>query len=353
MLTLIIFILIIGFLIAIHELGHLIAAKWANVYCYEYSIGMGPLLYKHQFKETQFSLRLIPIGGYVAMAGENEASAQAYPDVVVPQGRRLYEVKKWKQVIVMLAGVTMNVIVAFGLMACAIFVNSGYNDLSTRPSIITSVIDHSPAQLAGLKVNDHIIALTDENGSSIVVNDFNDVVPYIDGSTITLTVENNDTTRDVRITPVYDQTSQSYLLGITTPSGVWKQATLFNVIPGSYSLLKEMTVAIVDAFVGIFTGDGLTNVSGVVGAYQATDQVIDMGVVSVLMFVAMFSLNLAIFNAIPIPALDGGRVLLLILGMIFGKRISKKMESNLITVSFILILGLTIIITAKDIFNLF
>ncbi len=353
MLTLIIFILIVGFLIVIHELGHLLAAKWANVYCYEYSIGMGPLLYKHQFKETQFSIRAIPIGGYVAMAGEDEAGAQAYPGVVVPAGRHLYEVKKWKQIIVMLAGVTMNVIVAFGLMACAIFINGGYNDLSIRPSIVTSVVDGSPAQQAGLQANDHIIALTDETGSTIEVDDFNDVIPYIDGSTITLTVENNESTRDVVITPIYDETTQSYLLGITTPSGVWKNATLFNVIPGSYSLLKEMTIAIVDAFVGIFTGDGLTNVSGVVGAYQATDQVISMGVVSVLMFIAMFSLNLAIFNAIPIPALDGGRVLLLILEVILGNRVSKKMESNLITASFILIFGLTILITAKDILNLF
>ena len=353
MLTLIVFILMIGFLIAIHELGHLIAAKWAGVYCYEYSIGMGPLLYKHQFKETQFSLRLIPIGGYVSMAGEDEASEQAYPDVVVPQGRHLYEIKKWKQVIVMIAGVTMNLIVAFVLMAIAIFINGGYNDLSIRPAQVISVVENSPAEIAGLQPGDQIISVTLEDGSTITIHDYDDLAPYIDGSTITLTVQNGENVRDVMITPQYDQTTQRYLMGISTPSGLWRDANLLNVIPGSYTLLKEMTISILDAFIGIFTGDGLTNVSGVVGVYQATDQVIGMGLVSLLMFVAMFSLNLAIFNALPIPALDGGRVLLLILEVIFGNRLNKKLENGLIAVSFMLIIGLTIVITAKDILNLF
>lgn len=353
MLTLIVFILMIGFLIAIHELGHLIAAKWAGVYCYEYSIGMGPLLYKHQFKETQFSLRLIPIGGYVAMAGEDEANNEAYPDVDVPQGRRLYEVKKWKQIIVMLAGVTMNLVVAFVLMALAIFINGGYNDLSVRPASVVSVVENSSADQAGLQPGDTIIAVTLDDGTTMDIQDYDDLSPYIDGSTLTLTLENEGEVRQATLTPQYDETTQRYLMGISTPTGTWREATLFNVIPGSYALLKEMTVAIIDAFVGIFTGDGLANVSGVVGVYQATDQVIAMGFVSLLMFVAMFSLNLAIFNALPIPALDGGRVLLLILEVILGNRVSKKLESSLIAASFILIIGLTIVITAKDIFNLF
>ena len=102
--TIIYFLLLLSAIILIHEAGHLVAAKFFGVYCYEYSFGMGPLLFKKKGKETQYSVRCLPIGGYVAMAGEQDGD-ELYPDVVVPEGRRLTDKKPWQKIIIMLAGV--------------------------------------------------------------------------------------------------------------------------------------------------------------------------------------------------------------------------------------------------------
>lgn len=351
--TFIVFILMLTFLISIHELGHLLAAKWAGVYCYEYSIGMGPLIYQRKGKETNFSIRALPIGGYVAMAGEQEGQDEVYPGVVVPPGRRLNEVSKPKRAIVLLAGVTMNIIVAFVLMYVAILLNGGYNDTSIVPATIANVVEDSPAQKAGLEVNDSIINITLENGQSYKISKFDDLSPYINDHTITLTIQRDDQQFDVELTPQYDQESQRYLMGIQVPSGTWHDANLFSAVKGSYVLNKQMSLSIINALSTLFTKDGLNNVSGVIGVYQATDQVMELGFITLLMFIAMFSLNLAIFNLLPLPALDGGRVLLLIIEVIIGHPLNKKFETGLIVVSFALLMLLTIVVTCKDIVNLF
>ena len=110
--TIIYFLLLLSAIILIHEAGHLVAAKLFGVYCYEFSFGMGPVLLKHKGKETQYSLRALPVGGFVAMAGETDGD-EAYPDVEVPAGRRLTEKKPWQKIIIMLAGVFMNFVLAF------------------------------------------------------------------------------------------------------------------------------------------------------------------------------------------------------------------------------------------------
>ena len=105
--TIIYFLLLLSAIILIHEAGHLVAAKLFGVYCYEFSFGMGPVLLKHKGKETQYSLRALPVGGFVAMAGETDGD-EAYPDVEVPAGRRLTEKKPWQKIIIMLAGIRYN-----------------------------------------------------------------------------------------------------------------------------------------------------------------------------------------------------------------------------------------------------
>lgn len=118
--TIIYFLLLLSIIICIHELGHLLAAKLFGVYCYEYSFGMGPALLQKKGKETIYSIRALPIGGFVSMAGEPDGD-EAYPDVVVPEGRRLTEIARWKRIIVMLAGVTMNFLLALFLFSMIFF----------------------------------------------------------------------------------------------------------------------------------------------------------------------------------------------------------------------------------------
>lgn len=251
--TFIVFILMLTFLISIHELGHLLAAKWAKVYCYEYSIGMGPLIYQKKGKETNFSIRALPIGGYVAMAGEQEGQEELYPDVVVPKGRRLNEVSKVKRAIVLLAGVTMNIIVSFVLMYLAILLNGGYNDTSVSPSIVANVIADSVADKAGLQVNDKIIKVTLSDNTSYDINNFDDLVNFINDDTITLTILRDNQQLDVSLTPLYDSESQRYLIGIQVPSGTWHDGNLISSIKGSFILNKQMSFAIINALGSLFS----------------------------------------------------------------------------------------------------
>lgn len=350
--TFIVFVLMIGFLISIHELGHLIAAKWAGVYCYEYSIGMGPLLFKRKGKETQFSIRALPIGGYVAMAGETEDSQEAYPDIEVPKGRHLFEVPKWKQAIVMAAGIVMNIIVAFVFMYVAVLGNGGYVEQNGSFENVVLVENDSPAQQAGLLVGDRIIAIV-EDDQTINLENGKTISTYIDDQPLEIIVDRDGEEVNLMLTPQYNQESQKYMIGIGTNRAEFVKANAFSAIKGSWIMVCDISSQLFNALKGMVTGDGLKNLSGIVGVYQATDQIVQTGVVNVLVFVGMFSLNLAIFNALPLPALDGGRIVLLGIEKVIGRPLNKKVVNGLIMGSFIFLIGLTVVITFKDIIGLF
>ena len=143
--TFIYFVLVFGIIITIHELGHLIAAKAFNVYCEEFSFGMGPLLFGKKFKETTYNVRLFPIGGYVAMAGEPDAS---FDQVDIPKERTIKGISKWKQIIIMLAGVFMNFVLAL-VFFIGINLLIGQVQQPAKP-IISEVVVNSPAFEAGM-----------------------------------------------------------------------------------------------------------------------------------------------------------------------------------------------------------
>ena len=146
MLTFIMFILLFTVLIMVHEAGHLIAAKKFGVYCYEFSFGMGPLLFSKKFKETQYSIRALPIGGYVAMAGE-EGDDEVYPGVQVPEGRRITDQVWWKRAIIQLAGIFNNILLAYFIFCMVVLAAGG---ISTSPEpVVDSVIAGSAAEAAG------------------------------------------------------------------------------------------------------------------------------------------------------------------------------------------------------------
>ncbi|WP_255420347.1 site-2 protease family protein [Absiella sp. AM54-8XD] len=210
--TVIYFVLILSVIIIIHELGHLIAAKHFGVYCKEFSIGMGPMIYQKQVGETAWSVRALPIGGYVAMAGETlEDDGEDEEDI--PFERTINGIKPWKQIIVMAAGAIMNI-----LLAWVIFVGiTAYQGQIAIPGspVITSFSENSPAEKAGFKVNDEIIKV--QNGThSEKVDEFDDVVEFINyfqGET-TFTVLRDGKEVEVKMTPVLDEEENIYKMGV-------------------------------------------------------------------------------------------------------------------------------------------
>ena len=345
-----VFILTLGIIITLHEFGHLIAAKIFGVYCREFSIGMGPKLTSFKGKETEYSLRAIPIGGYVAMAGEPDEDDRM-PDNL-PHERTLPGIKPWRRIIIYLAGIMMNIllfIVAFTIFFSVV----GIDNPEMTTSTVYQVQENSPAHLSGILAGDTIVEII-KDGQSYPISDFQDLQEVTSGNTQTVTyvIERNNEKINVDLTPEYDDASDRYLIGVAfeTPKQV---LNVFEAFVHSIGFAWTFTVMIITALGNLFIGRGLDQVGGPVAIFIETSKVVDLGIVPIIAWIGQLSLNVGIFNALPIPALDGGRVLLTVAEIILGRPVNKDFENKLITISFLILLALIAIIMVNDIVGLF
>lgn len=350
MLTFILFILLFTVIIMIHEAGHLLAAKKFGVYCYEFSFGMGPLLFSKKFKETQYSIRALPIGGFVSMAGEADGD-DAYPDVKVPEGRRLTDQVWWKRVIILLAGIFNNILLAYFIF-CMVVLAAGGIASSPEP-VVASVAAGSAAEEAGFEAGDRILEISKEDGTSIQPKEFIDMQTFItDGSTLTYTVERDGEQVTLTVTPRYNDEEQRYIVGINAPEAEVKEVNFLNCwYYGAYEMVL-ITRLMFQAIVNIFQGAGLSNLSGPVGIYQATDTYVKMGFASYMLLVAQLSLNVGIFNALPLPVLDGGQVVITLAEAIAHRKLNEKFKMGLMLACWGLLIALMLYVTWNDIIRL-
>ena len=338
------FVVLLSVIIIIHELGHLITAKKFGVYCHEFSIGMGPRLWHHQFKETTLSLRAIPFGGYVMMAGEDDGSEEVEEMKNVPENRRLNGIAAWKQVIIMAAGAFMNLI--------GINMVQGYVVVDTDP-IIYEVQEGSPADTAGLQAGDEIIAL--ETGGEVLRDmsstRLNEQLQYYHDEA-KLTVLRDGEEVSVNITPEYDEESKVWQIGVTLSARAEPITKLqaFGVATGQ---MGEYSTMIIRGIQNIVQGIGLDSVSGPVGIYQVTAETASMGLLPFLSLLALFSLNIGIFNLLPIPVLDGGRIVIVVLEKLFRRKLKESVLNVIMLGSFALVIGMMIFATFNDVSRLF
>ena len=354
LLTLLAFLVMLTVIISIHELGHLLAAKAFGVYVSEYSIGMGKLLFSKQGKETKYSLRLLPIGGYCAIAGDNDTQIEGSVDISnLPKERTLLGVAKWKKIIIMLAGVFMNFLLAL-LIVAGVYLSIGTSVKVPEP-IINTVVEGSPADLAGIKAGDEVEKVTLANGYSISPDDWGEFSDFMDLYTdgeITLVIDRDGQELTLEVTPAFNEETDSYYIGVTSPEYTEVKINIINCFGYSYRYLKEMFKVILTSLIGLFRGVGLENLSGPVGIYESTSTAVSMGFSTYLLLVAILSENIGMFNLIPLPVLDGGRVVITIFEWIVGKPISKKLENVIMTASFLLFIVLLVLVTGKDILSL-
>ncbi|MBR4163637.1 MAG: RIP metalloprotease RseP [Solobacterium sp.] len=350
--TLIYFLVLLSVIIVIHEAGHLLAAKKFNVYCYEFSFGMGPLLWKKKTDETQYSVRAIPIGGYVAMAGEQDGD-EAYPDVQVPEGRRITDVATWKKIIIMIAGVCMNFLLAWVLFSMIILSNGAF--ASSPKAIVSEIVAGSPAEKAGFAVGDVIKKVTKEDGSSVKPDTFLDMQVFssgYDGVEI-YEVERDGTRYEISVQPEYDEESDSYLIGIVGNESTYTEVNILNCWYYGGVEMKEITKLMLTTIRGlIFHGSGLQNMSGPVGIYQATETYAALGLKSFLFLMAQISLNIGIFNLLPLPVLDGGQIVFALAEGITGKALNEKVKYYIMIACWVLLIGLMLFVTWNDITKL-
>lgn len=345
------FIFMLSVIVIIHELGHMLAAKHFGVYCEEFSIGMGPAIYQKKGKETTYSIRAIPLGGYVKMVGENDGSTNEVDLNQIPKDRWLNSKKTWQQIVIMVAGVCMNFVLA-AVLYIGISMAQGYVVEDALP-IVDDVVESSPAQAAGLQSGDTIIKVV--NGSEQIepstLYEVTEFIQFNKGESI-FTIQRGTERFDVAITPEFDEENQIATMGIYAKSNV-RQIPWYESFGVGLRNMWDSSTAIFRSLGQLLKGKGYENLSGPVGILTITQKTTQLGWLSYLSLFALISLNIGIFNLLPIPALDGGRILILALERIFHRKINETLVENIILGSFILLFGIFIFATYNDIARLF
>lgn len=346
MLSILAFVFILSVIVIIHELGHLLTAKYFGVYCEEFAIGMGPTLYKRKFKETTFAIRALPIGGFVSMAGEQGVDCDH-----IPQERTLQGLKAWKKIVVMAAGSFMNLLLAWVLFIGVIMVQ-GKVSLPPEP-VIAGVVEGSPAEKAGFQANDRVVEVS-SNSITFQPKNFNEISEHIQYYPVetTFKVERNGKIETLLLTPEYIKDENRYYLGITLTPNIKEITFLDSFRYGTEELVKGAQ-SIGNALAKLVQGVGFQNLSGPVGIFKITSDVAQTGFVSILSLIALLSLNIGIFNLLPLPVLDGGRIFITVIEKISGRTLGPKVETILMGAGVLLLVGIMVLATWQDIIRLF
>lgn len=327
--TIIYAIIIFCLLIFVHELGHFIVAKACGVKVNEFAIGMGPAIFKKQKGETLYAVRLFPIGGFCTMEGEDEDSED---------DRAFNNKPAWQRALVLTAGSFMNLLTAVVLMIVIAFV------VGQATTTVNEVLDDSPAYRAGMMSGDRIVEV-----DGTAVDEWNDVITYIGESsrdTADIVVERDGAQQTLTAALEYDKESGRNKIGITPEM---KHSVAGSVGSGMKNTWN-MTVMMYKVIKQLFTGDvSVSELSGPVGIVYAVNQSAKAGVIYVVYLASLLSLNLAIMNMLPFPALDGGRLLFLLIRKITGKRITDAIEGKIHFIGIILLMVLMVYVTWNDI----
>lgn len=330
MMTAILAVLMFALMIFPHELGHFIAAKAVGVKVNEFAFGMGPAIIKKQHGETLYSIRAFPIGGFCALEGEDGDS----------DNDRAFNTKPaWAKIVVLAAGSFMNVMVAVIVMVILMGA-IGSPTLSVR-----TVESGSPAMEAGIRAGDTVTAV---NGTR--VEKWNDISQEIQKhpKEVRLSIERNGSRKTVSMTP--EKKNKSYIIGITPQVTHNPALAVKNGLISVWQMTKSMFSGLGLLFTGKVSGD---DVAGPVGMVSLVHQTVSYGLYYFFYLLSLICINLAIINLLPLPALDGGRIVFVIIRLITGKKVTDRMEAAVHAVGLLLLMLLMIAVTYNDVLKLF
>ncbi len=336
MLTILAAVFVFGVLVTVHEFGHFITAKLTGMRVDEFAIGFGPKLYQQKDGDTLYSLRCIPLGGYNKIAGMDP------DDPITEDGFNSKSIPK--RMLVILAGALMNFILPV-ILFTGIFLVQGMERPVNEP-VLGSVVREQAADRAGLKPGDRIVAV---NGAP--VSTWNEVVERLrdnGAKEVTVTAQTGGRVQELKMMPEFNKELGRPLIGISPK--------FENIRPGPLEAAKlgvQYTGFIIKAMVNglhnIITGKAAADVAGPIGVAQMAGEVAEQGVLPLMNFVAFLSINLGVINLLPLPALDGGHFVLLVLEALRGKPLGKEAMIRIQTIGIVLILALTLFSTFKDI----
>ena len=314
-----------------HELGHFIVAKAVGVKVNEFAFGMGPALFQREKGETLYSIRLIPIGGYCAMEGENEESDNP---------RSFNNKPGWAKISVLVAGAAMNVLIA--ILALTIIAGVAGSATTT----IDKVDEGSPAYVAGIDAGDRIVSVNETD-----IESWSQVGEAIGASpeNVAITVERDGEAVTMDVIPKKTEDGR-YVIGITAKVSHNPAQALVNGVKSTWN----MTIMMFQSLYMLISGDvPASDIAGPVGIVSMVSDTTSYGWYYFVSLVALMSINLAIINLLPFPALDGGRILFVLIRKITGKMISDDLEGKIHMIGMVLLLVLMIFATGNDIVRLF
>ena len=361
--TLIAALFVFSAVIAIHEFGHFTVAKLCGIQVNEFSIGMGPALWKKVYKGTQYSLRALPVGGYVALEGEESPESQqaeaereqrdAEPENPIPPEQRtgvpLNDAPVWQRVLVMVAGAAMNFVLGFVVLVILLAVQS----TPITSKVIYAIQDGALCGQTGLQAGDEVLAV---NGRRcFVANDMLYELVRTEQYRAAFTVLRAGKTvelPDVQFDTWADANGETHMkLGFTV-YGI--QKTPLNVLKEAGSSVLYYGRIVYTSLADLLRGrESINDLSGPVGIVTAIGQAASYGLEDLMELLVLITINLGIFNLLPFPALDGGKLVFLLIEGVTGYVVPEKIQSGLTVAAFALLFGLMIFATFNDILRLF
>lgn len=335
MTTILAAIVLFGVLITVHELGHFLAAKGTGMLVTEFSIGFGPKLIQKKVGETLYSLRLCPLGGYNRIAGMEPGEA------VTPRGFNGRPL--WARMLVILAGPFMNFLLPF-LLFFGIFAVSGLT-LPVNKPVVGSLMEGYPGAAAGLQAGDRLVSI---NGRKLEKwNDINSLVQENGPKPGKVVIRRDGREMTLTLQPRFDGESKRFLIGVRPPLE-HRQLSLWESLKTAGLAVGKTTVAMVVGLRKMITGKVRADIAGPIGVAHMAGDVAAQGAVPYLEFMAFLSLNLAVLNLVPIPALDGGQFLVLVVEGLLGHALAPKAKEIIQMIGVACIVALTIFATMHD-----
>ncbi|HBL39719.1 TPA: hypothetical protein DDZ10_03565 [Candidatus Uhrbacteria bacterium] len=349
--TIILFLVLLSLLVFVHELGHFWMARRAGMKVDEFGFGFPPRLFGIKRKGTTYSINWIPLGGFVKIKGESGSHTDESDSFAAKSA--------WRRFLVLIAGVGMNVVLAAALFGIGFMVGLPsviLDDVSARAHVrdeairIVQVLTDSPAEAAGLKLGDVVVSVDDQLFSGV-----EPLYDYLgaqeDPMEFLLRRGDGFVTQTVSRGAINGY--EGDLLGIQIVRTGFVSYSFFEAIGRGVVTSVTMTGAVVVAFVDlirdlIVTSSVSVDVSGPVGIAVMTGEVADLGFSYLLQFAAILSINLAVINALPFPALDGGRILFLAIEKLRRKKMSERVEALTHNLGFLVLIGLVVLVTYRD-----
>lgn len=356
--TIIIFFLVLSLLVIIHELGHFVVAKLNGIRVEEFGFGIPPRIFGIRFGETLYSLNLLPFGGFVKVFGEELAEVDDSKISKKDRESSFAHKKPWQKLAVLVAGVTLNFVLGWVIVS---YLFTKGVPVPSDNVVVQSVSQESPASNAGLMVGDMIITAQTPDGKDTTVKETKDISQIAQkhaGKEIVLSVKRAEKVFETNITPRANPPKGQGALGIVISNYTIKKYSATEA--PIYGLVESARITGIIArelgktlFKFVTFQKQEAEIAGPVGIAKLTSDAAKQGIDPLLQLIGLLSLNLAVLNILPFPALDGGRAVFVIYEWISGKKVHARFEQRLNFAGFALLISLLILVTINDIIKIF